>query len=98
ALNIISTKCSIVLYKLRLSATLGLPCPKTVKHPDLAAGAIVSLGDPAAEITHYAEKNQVDLIMMPTHGYGRFRNMLLGSVTAKVLHDAHCPIWTAAHT
>jgi len=24
--------------------------------------------------------------------------LLLGSVAAKVLHDAHCPVWTAAHT
>src|SRR5689334_14352806 len=35
--------------------------------------------------------------MMPTRGRGRFRAALLGSVTARVLHDAECPIWTAAH-
>src|ERR1700688_4681003 len=35
--------------------------------------------------------------MMPTHGYGPFRALLLGSVTAKVLHDAHCPVWTGVH-
>jgi nucleotide-binding universal stress UspA family protein len=34
---------------------------------------------------------------MPTHGYGAFRRALLGSVTAKVLHDAKIPVWTAAH-
>jgi nucleotide-binding universal stress UspA family protein len=39
----------------------------------------------------------VDLIMMPTHGLGLFRTFLTGSVTAKVLHDARCPVWTAAH-
>src|SRR5208283_3176721 len=33
-----------------------------------------------------------------THGYGPFRRLLIGSVTAKVLHDASCPVWTAAHT
>jgi nucleotide-binding universal stress UspA family protein len=37
------------------------------------------------------------LIIMPTHGYGPFRRFLLGSVTAKVLHDAECPVWTGAH-
>ena len=35
--------------------------------------------------------------MMPTHGYGLFRTLLLGSVTAKVLHDTPCPVWTGVH-
>jgi nucleotide-binding universal stress UspA family protein len=58
---------------------------------------VVSMGDPAFEIVQYAEENGVDLIMMPTHGYGKFRGLLLGSTAAKVLHDAHCPVWTSAH-
>lgn len=59
---------------------------------------VVKLGDPATDITQFAEQNDVDLIMMPTHGYGKFRGLLLGSVTAKVLHDAKCNVWTATHT
>jgi len=59
---------------------------------------VVKLGDPATDIAQVAQENGVDLIMMPTHGYGRFRSLLLGSVTAKVLHDARCSVWTAAHT
>jgi nucleotide-binding universal stress UspA family protein len=35
--------------------------------------------------------------MMPTRGLGLFRSLLVGSATAKVLHDARCPVWTAAH-
>ena len=54
-------------------------------------------GDPAREIVECARREQASLIVMPTHGYGVFRRMLLGSVTAKVLHDADCPVWTAAH-
>ena len=57
----------------------------------------IEMGDPAAVITEYAETENVQLIMMPTHGYGAFRRALLGSVTAKVLHDAKVPVWTAAH-
>jgi nucleotide-binding universal stress UspA family protein len=34
---------------------------------------------------------------MPTHGYGPFRRYILGSNTAKVLHDADCPVWTGTH-
>jgi len=55
-------------------------------------------GDPAAEINYYVRKNNIHLIMMPTRGYGTFRSLLIGSVTAKVLHDAHCPVWTGVHT
>jgi nucleotide-binding universal stress UspA family protein len=55
------------------------------------------LGDPADVITSFAHQHAVDLIMMSTHGYGTFRTLLLGSVAAKVLHDAKCPVWTAAH-
>ncbi len=56
------------------------------------------VGDAAGVIVCYAKENNIDLIMMPTHGYGKFRGLLLGSITAKVLHDAACPVWTAAHT
>ena len=59
---------------------------------------VIRMGEPATEITEFAERNHVDLIMMPTHGYGKFRGLLLGSVTAKVLHDAKCAVWTAAHS
>jgi nucleotide-binding universal stress UspA family protein len=55
-------------------------------------------GDPAHTILNYAREHSVDLIMMPTHGYGPFRSLLLGSVTAKVLHDSELPVWTSAHS
>jgi nucleotide-binding universal stress UspA family protein len=58
---------------------------------------VVEIGEAAEELVRFAHNEDVDLIMMPTHGYGPFRSLLLGSVTAKVLHDARCPVWTAAH-
>jgi nucleotide-binding universal stress UspA family protein len=60
--------------------------------------SVVRQGDPADCITSFSAKHDVDLIMMPTHGYGVFRSLLLGSVTAKVLHDSTCPVWTSAHS
>jgi nucleotide-binding universal stress UspA family protein len=57
----------------------------------------VEVGDPAEIITQFASNHAVDLVMMPTHGRGLFRQLLLGSVTAKVLHDCQCPVWTSAH-
>ena len=63
----------------------------------LRVDRIAEGGDPAVRITEFAQAHDVDLIMMPTHGVGTFRSFLVGSVTAKVLHDATCPVWTAAH-
>lgn len=59
---------------------------------------ITDAGDPGFRITDVAHNHGVDLIMMPTHGLGLFRNLLVGSATSKVLHDARCPVWTSAHT
>jgi nucleotide-binding universal stress UspA family protein len=58
---------------------------------------VVAEGDPATNILKIATAKQADVIMMPTHGHGAFRRFLLGSVTAKVLHDADCPVWTGVH-
>ena len=54
-------------------------------------------GDPASKIVEFAHSEGIDLIMLPTHGYSAFRRLILGSVTARVLHDAMCPVWTGAH-
>ena len=65
--------------------------------PKVNSLCVVKLGSPATVITEYAEANGTNLIAMPTHGYGPFRRALLGSVTAKVLHDAKIAVWTDAH-
>lgn len=54
-------------------------------------------GDPAREVVKFADENKVDVIMLPTHGVGAFRRYIIGSTSAKILHDAHCPVWTAVH-
>jgi nucleotide-binding universal stress UspA family protein len=58
---------------------------------------MVVIGDPARIICEVAETEKCGMIVMPTHGYGPFRRFLLGSVTAKVLHDAVCPVCTSPH-
>ena len=58
---------------------------------------LCSDNDVASEIVTYANRHEIDLILMPTHGYGPFRRFFLGSVTLKVLHDALSPVWTTAH-
>jgi nucleotide-binding universal stress UspA family protein len=54
-------------------------------------------GDEADRIVQEAAAGSYDLIAIPTHGRGTVRRLLLGSVMAKIVHDAECPIWTTAH-
>ena len=63
----------------------------------MAVNRIVSEGDPAEVITSYCASEGVGLVMMPARGCTAFRRFLLGSVTAKVLHDVNCPVWTSSH-
>jgi nucleotide-binding universal stress UspA family protein len=58
---------------------------------------VVLEGDPASAIVDFAHNEHCNLIVMPTHGFGPFRRFILGSNTAKVLHDADCPVWTGVH-
>lgn len=46
------------------------------------------------EITNYAEKNDVDLIVMGTKGLSGFTKLLMGSVATGVVQYAPCPVLT----
>jgi len=64
---------------------------------DIQTRRLLLEGDPAKRIVEFAQNEKAGVIVMPTHGYGPFRRFILGSVTAKVLHDADCPVWTGVH-
>jgi nucleotide-binding universal stress UspA family protein len=52
----------------------------------------VGFGDPAEEIVRYAEKENVDLIIMATHGHTGLARLVLGSVAARVVASSVAPV------
>ncbi|WP_135303801.1 universal stress protein [Haloarcula amylovorans] len=50
------------------------------------------VGTPHEIISNYADGNDVDLIVMGSHGRSGVRRALLGSVTERVLRSSHLPI------
>lgn len=62
--------------------------------PGQHAESITELGEPGSIIHKVDQQQEADLIMLATHGYGPMRRLLVGSVTAKVLHDATTVVWT----
>ncbi len=65
---------------------------------DLRVSRIFQVSDATDAIIQCVHENEIDVIIMPTHGHGRFRQSLVGSVTSKVLHDTTCPVWTSSHS
>jgi universal stress protein A len=51
-------------------------------------------GDPASAIVKLAEDEQVDLIVMGTHGRTGLSRLLMGSVAESVVRRAPCPVVT----
>lgn len=49
-------------------------------------------GDPGIMIVDFAERNQADLIVMPSHGYHGLHRLVLGSTTERVLRYASQPV------
>src|SRR5271163_3527491 len=65
-----------------------------VNFPGLHVELYSGIGEPGAVIDDVVRHQGADLVMLPTHGRAPLRRLLLGSVTAKVLHDLTVPVWT----
>ena len=55
---------------------------------------LVTTGEAAPEILQIADKEQVDLIVIASHGLTGWRRLVFGSVAEKVVRQAPCPVLT----
>lgn len=49
-------------------------------------------GNPGSTILDFCEKEKYDIIIMGSRGMGKFKELVLGSVSNKVLHHSSCPV------
>lgn len=70
---------------------------RTKYFSSIATESWVRSGGVAETIVEFAAEKDIGMIMMPTRGLGPIRRFLIGSTTAKVLHDAPCAVWTSPH-
>jgi len=54
-------------------------------------------GRPFLELIRYARREQMDLIVMGTHGRAGLSHVLMGSVAEKVVRKSPCPVLTIRH-
>lgn len=56
------------------------------------------VGTPFLEIVRYARANNIDLIILGTHGRTGLRHVFMGSVAENVVRHANCPVLTVRPT
>jgi universal stress protein A len=62
--------------------------------PAIQTAAHVRMGSPYAEIVAAAQELEIDLIILPTHGYTGLKHILIGSTAERVVRHAPCPVLT----
>jgi nucleotide-binding universal stress UspA family protein len=67
-------------------------CQQIGKNNRIELNMAVREGDVASKIIQYAEKGRFDMVVMGHRGSGKFKEMVLGSVSEKVLHRTECSV------
>lgn len=57
----------------------------------------IVVGTPSVEIVKAARDRAVDLVIIPTHGLGAIKHMIMGSTAERVVQHAPCPLLILRH-
>ena len=67
-------------------------CLSQAKESDTTITSELQEGDPASVILEASSAGKYDLIIMGSRGIGKFKELVLGSVSSKVVHHSSCPV------
>lgn len=67
-------------------------CKRQAMENNVLVETLLELGDYSQVIIDTANKNNYDLIVMGSRGMSVFKELLVGSVSFKVMHHAKCPV------
>jgi nucleotide-binding universal stress UspA family protein len=63
-------------------------CKELASKSGINIHTVLLEGDPASKIIAYSEMEGFDIIMMGSRGMGKFKEMIVGSISNKVIHHA----------
>ena len=67
-------------------------CKELASKSGINIHTVLLEGDPASKIIAYSEMEGFDIIMMGSRGMGKFKEMIVGSISNKVIHHAKCSV------
>jgi nucleotide-binding universal stress UspA family protein len=67
-------------------------CEEQAVRNNIPIEVMVKQGDPAKIIIEMANAKNYDLIITGSRGMSAFKELLVGSVTLKVIHHVNCPV------
>lgn len=67
---------------------------KIIKKVDMPVKKVIKTGVTFVEIIDYIKAENMDLVVMGTHGRSGIEHILMGSVAEKVVRKAPCPVLT----
>jgi len=69
-----------------------LKCSEIANQKGLTVKTFLIEGNPASAILDYNKKEKFDLVIMGSRGLGKFKELILGSVSSKIVHHSPCAV------
>jgi nucleotide-binding universal stress UspA family protein len=67
-------------------------CSNIATEKGLSIQTLLLQGNPASVILDYSKKEKFDLVIVGSRGMGKFKQLILGSVSSKIVHHSPCAI------
>lgn len=67
-------------------------CSEIATQKGLTIKTLLLQGNPASVILDYSKKEKFDLLIMGSRGLGKFKELILGSVSGKIVHHSQCAV------
>ena len=67
-------------------------CSQIATQKGLSINTFLLQGNPASAILDFSKKEKFDLVIMGSRGLGKFKELILGSVSSKIVHHSPCGV------
>ena len=67
-------------------------CSSDAAQKGITVSTILLEGNPASTILDFSKKEKFEVIIIGRRGMGHLKELVLGSVSSKILHHSLCPV------